>query len=70
MIPYTVLLMMDPFCFSLLNERCDVNHDDDEEKAHENSTIDEKCDMALVVCGLGCFHVAWQYHKGDKQQHS
>lgn len=68
MIPHTVLLMVDPFCF-LLNERCDVNHDDDEEEAHENRAAYEKRDMAFAVCGPSCCHVAWQYHKSDKQQH-
>lgn len=56
--------------FSLLDERCDADHDDDEEEAHENRAADEKCDMAFAVCGLSCCHVAWQCHKSDKQQHS
>ena len=59
-----------PFClwflFSLLDERCDVNHDNDEEEAHENRAADEKCDMAFAVCGPSCCHVAWQCRKSDK----
>ena len=56
--------------FNRLDQCRDVDHDDDEEKAHENRATDEKCDMALVVWDLRCCHVARQYHESDKQQHS
>ena len=65
-----VLLMWEAFLFSLLDERCDVNHDDDKEEAHENRATDEKRDMTLAVCGPSCCHVTRQHHKSDKQQHS
>lgn len=40
--------------FSLLDQCRNVDHDDDEEEAHENRAADEKCDMAFAVCGLRC----------------
>lgn len=48
-----VLLMLESFLF-LLDQCRNVNHDDDEEEAHENRAADEKCDMAFAVCGLRC----------------
>jgi hypothetical protein len=51
MIPHAVLLMLESFLF-LLDERCDVDHDDDEEEAHENRATDEECNMPFAVCGL------------------
>lgn len=59
-----------PFClwflFSLLDERCDVNHDNDEEEAHENRATDEECDMTLAVRWLCSSYVAWHCYKSDK----
>ena len=40
--------------FHRWNQCRDVDHDDDEEEAHENRAADEKCDMAFAVCGLRC----------------
>ena len=66
MIPHAVLLMVDPFCFSLSDERCDVNHDDDEEEAHENRAADEKRNIAFASRGLYCCHAWQQCHESDK----
>lgn len=64
-----VLLMWEAFLF-LLDQCRDVNHDNDEEEAHENRAADEKCDMAFAVCGPSCCHAAWHCYKSDEQQYS
>ena len=58
------------FLFSFLYECCDVDHDDDEEEAHENRAADEKRDVTPPVRWLCSSHVAWHCYKSDKQQHS
>ena len=66
MIPHAVLLMVDPFYFLLLDERCDVDHNDDGEEAHKNRATDKKRNIALASCGLYCCHAWQQCHESDK----
>ena len=56
----------DLFYFLLLDERCDVDHDDDGEEAHKNRATDKKRNIALASCGLYCCHAWQQCHESDK----